>query len=106
MPDPREIIFGRLDALRLELMKRHPEEGFHSEGKFAATVGIDKTSYSLIKKLERDLPLAAAFRIREKWGVSLDWLYYGDQPEGVQLMAKIGRGPVSETPPQKKRKAG
>lgn len=100
MPDPREVVFGRLNSLRLELAKLEPEAGFHVEGKFASAVGIDKTTFSLIKAMERDLPFTAACRIKERWGISLDWLYYGEQPVAAQIMAKIGRGPVTEMRPK------
>lgn len=107
MPDPREVIFGRLDSLRLELFRLEPEAGFDVEGKFAAAVGIDKTTYSLIKAMDRDLPFPAACRIKERWGISLDWLYYGEQPVAAQIMAKIGRGPVAEIRPKaSKRRSG
>jgi len=106
MPDPREVIFGRLEALRFELDAIDPKAGFGVEGKFAAAVGIDKTTYSLIKKLERDLPFTAACRIKDRWGISLDWLYYGEQTAGAQIMAKIGRGPIEAKRPTPKRKAG
>lgn len=108
MPDPREVVFGRLEALRIELDALDPKAGFDVDGKFAAAVGIDKTTYSLIKKLERDLPFTAACRIKDRWGISLDWLYYGEQTAGAQIMAKIGRGPVAIPRPKEiqKRKAG
>lgn len=107
MPDPREVIFGRLDALRLELCRLEPESGFGVESKFAAAVGIDKTTFSLMKGMERDLPFPAACRIKEKWGISLDWLYYGEQPSAAQIMAKIGRGPAADIRPKTtKRRAG
>lgn len=102
MPDPREVIFGRLEALRFELAKLNPETKFDTvEGRFAMAIGIHKTSWSQIKSFDRDLPLTAACRLKEQWGVSLDWLYYGDQPTGTQIMAKIGRGPVLSVAPAK-----
>jgi hypothetical protein len=108
MPDSREVIFGRLEALRLELHAIDPKAGFDAEGRFASAAGIDKTTYSLMKKYDRDLPFNAACRIKEIWGISLDWLYYGDQPAGAQIMARIGRGPVAEIRLKSvaKRKAG
>lgn len=96
MPDKREVIFGRLEALRKELAIQHPDEGFDAEGKFAAAMGLHKTSWSQIKKYERDLPLTAACKAKERWGVSLDWLFYGEQPAAGQLMAKIGKGPIAD----------
>lgn len=85
------------------ISKIDPRAGLDVESRFAAAAGIDKTTYSLMKKGERDLPFTAACRIRDRWGVSLDWLYYGEQPAGAQLMAKIGRGPVSAVAPTAKK---
>lgn len=105
MADPREVVFGRLDALRLRLAKKEPAERFHVESRFAEAIGLHKTTWSQIKNLKRDLPQTAAFRIKERWGFSLDWIYYGEQPGAAQIMAEIGRGPVAVPRPQQKRKA-
>lgn len=107
MADQREVIFGRLESLRAELARLNPEAGFEVEGRFAATIGIHKTSWSQIKSFDRDFPLTAAFRLKERWNISLDWIYYGDQPASAQIMAKIGRGPIAELRPKAapKRKA-
>lgn len=107
MADSREVIFGRLEALRLALHKREPWERFDVEGRFAEAIGIHKTSWSQIKKFTRDFPINAAFRVKERWQIPLDWIYYGDVSSGVQLMAEIGRGPVVQQPRRAtKRKAG
>lgn len=90
MIDPRDVIAGRLDALRKEL-------GIETDTKFATEIGLDKATYSLIKNLKRELSFETACRIREKYGISLDWLYYGDlQQSAVQTMMRIGRGPAAK----------
>ena len=105
MPDPREVIFGRLDALRLELSQREP--AFTAEGAFADAIGLHKTSWTQIKQFKRDLPLTAACRLKDNWGFSLDWIYYGEQADAARIMAKIGRGPAMIQPAKPaKRKAG
>jgi hypothetical protein len=114
MVDTREGIFGRLDALRLKLTELEPKERFDVEGRFAEAIGLHKTSWTQIKQFKRDLPVTAAYRIKERWNLSLDWIYYGEQPGGEKLMAEIGRGPAADLDAPKrvrlqkplKRKAG
>lgn len=105
MADTREVIFGRLDALRIKLAAREPKERFDVEYRFAEAIGLHKTSWAQIKTFKRDLPITAAYRLKERWGVSLDWIYYGEQPGAAQMMAEIGRGPVAVVRPVQKRKA-
>lgn len=105
MADSREVIFGRLEAFRLKMVAREPKERFDVEYRFAEAIGLHKTSWAQIKKFKRDLPITAAYRLKERWGVSLDWIYYGEPPSASQIMAEIGRGPVAAVSPQRKRKA-
>ncbi|WP_320176654.1 helix-turn-helix transcriptional regulator [Roseovarius pacificus] len=44
---------------------------------FAASVQIDATSYGKIEKGTKPLKADMAFRIAERWGVSMDFLYRG-----------------------------
>lgn len=104
MADTREVIFGRLDALRLKLAVREPKERFDVEYRFAQAIGLHKTSWAQIKTFKRDLPLTAAYRLKERWGISLDWIYYGEPPSAAQIMSEIGRGPVVAVKPLQKRK--
>lgn len=104
MADPREVVFGRLDALRIKLAAREPKERFDVEYRFAEAIGLHKTSWAQIKKFKRDLPITAAYRIKERWGLSLDWIYYGEQPGAAQIMAEIGRGPIVPVRQPQKRK--
>lgn len=64
-----EAVGGRLEALRL----------FHGLNKndFSKSVGIDATSYGKIEKGLKPLKADMAFRIAERWGVSMDFLYRG-----------------------------
>ena len=105
MVDPREIIVWRLEGLKAAYM---PEGA--TDQAFAEAIGIDKSTYSSIKKCERNLSFETGCFIKEKWGISLDWLFYGDlQGSAVQVMANIGRRPPPEllkaSQPKAKRKA-
>lgn len=92
MIDPNHVIFGRLDSLRKEL-------GIKTHSEFATEIGLDKSTYSLIKNLKRELSFETACRIREKYHVTLDWIFYGDLRQSAdRIMARIGRGPAAELP--------
>lgn len=53
----------------------------HSRADFAASVQIDATSYGRIEKGLKPLKADMAFRIAERWGVSMDYLYRGKLTE-------------------------
>lgn len=59
----------RLEALRVHhgLSKAH----------FADSVAIDRTSYIRIERGEKPLKADMAFKIAERWGVTMDFLYRG-----------------------------
>lgn len=96
MMDRPQIIAARLKALRLEL-------GYKSQTAFAAKLGIDKSTYNPYEKGTRPLTFETACLIRREFGISIDWLFFGDlHQSAVQTMAKIGRG--TEAPPTKARK--
>lgn len=100
MIDPPEIIGNRLEALRKEL-------GFKTQDAFAEKLGIDKSTYSSIKNGKRNLSFETACMIRKTWGISVDWLFFGDlQQSAIQVMAKIGRGEPVSAPSPHKRKTG
>lgn len=97
MMDPPEIISGRLRALRQEL-------GYKTQTSFATKLGIDKSTYNLYETGKRPLTFETACLIRREFGISIDWLFFGDmQQSALQTMARIGRGP--EPIPEKVRKA-
>lgn len=103
MIDPPHIIGNRLEALRKEL-------GFKTQDAFAEKLGIDKSTYSSIKNGKRNLSFETACAIRSMWGISIDWLFFGDlQQSAIQIMAKIGRPErtsASSTTTSQKRKTG
>jgi DNA-binding XRE family transcriptional regulator len=99
MVDTPKVIGNRLEALRKEL-------GIKTQDAFAEKLGIDKSTYSLIKNGRRNLSFETACVARQQWGVSIDWLFFGDlQKSAIQMMARIGRGADEPASPQK-RKAG
>lgn len=96
MMDPPHIVSARLKALRIEL-------GYKSQTAFAAKLGIDKSTYNPYEKGTRPLTFETACLIRREFGISIDWLFFGDlHQSAVQTMAKIGRG--TEAPQLKQRK--
>ena len=47
------------------------------KGKFAQSFGLDASSYSKVIQGTKPLKVDHAFRISERWGVSMDYLYRG-----------------------------
>jgi len=95
--DPPHVISARLDALRKELK-------IATDQAFADEIGLSKGQYSLIKNAKRNLSFETACVIKDKWGISLDWLYFGDfQQASIQIMTKIGRGTDTTSEPIRKR---
>ncbi|HCO91080.1 MAG TPA: XRE family transcriptional regulator [Alphaproteobacteria bacterium] len=62
---------------------------FHdlSQGAFADSVNIDRSSYSKIEKGTKPLKAEMAYAIAEKWGVSMDFIYRGRLTELPRTMA-------------------
>lgn len=80
MIDPPEVIGPRLKALRLALE-------FKTQNRFAEVIGVEKNTYNPWENGKRPLTFEAACAIRQKFGVPLDWLFYGADPE--KLPARI-----------------
>lgn len=98
MMDSHEIIAARLKALRKEL-------NFSTQKAFAERLGIDKSTYNLYETGTRPLTFETACLIRREFGISIDWLFFGDlQQSALQTMARIGRAP--DLVPAKQRKSG
>lgn len=96
MMDPADLVSARLKALRTEL-------GFKSQAAFAERLGIDKSTYNPFETGARPLTFETACLIRREFGISIDWLFFGDLQQGaIQTMAKIGRG--NAAPPAKVRR--
>ncbi|WP_253949476.1 helix-turn-helix domain-containing protein [Mangrovicoccus sp. HB161399] len=67
-------------------------------GEFADSVGIDRSSYSKIEAGKKPLNLEMGFRVSEKWGVSMDYLYRGLlrglDPDIATSLRKIEQGKI------------
>lgn len=73
---------------------------YHSMSKtdFAATVGIDKSSYTKLEAGTKPLTAQMAYDIAERWGVTMDYLYRGrltDVPHALASTHKKSRIPGS-----------
>ncbi len=80
---------ARLKSLREYRQKNQKE--------FAEAVDIDPTSYGRIEKGLKPLKADMAYRIAERWGVSMDFLYRGrltELPDDLanQLMKRLTGG--------------
>lgn len=71
MTDPAKVIGRRLEQLRLVL-------DVGDKQTFAGKLGIAKNTYSPFENGSRRLSLEVALRIRAKYKVPLDYLYFGE----------------------------
>lgn len=82
MTDPPEIVGQRLKTLRLALE-------FKSQTAFAKAIGVEKNTYNPWEKGTRALTFEGACKIRKRFNVPLDYLFFGDAID--ELPAKIVR---------------
>ena len=56
---------------------------------FAKSLGIEKNTYNAYERGKRPLTIETAKKIRRKYGISVDWLLFGDigQPNHQFLMS-------------------
>ena len=71
--DPRKIreCADRITRTRLAL-------GFKTQIAFCKAIGVRSDLYNAFENAVRRVSLAAAFKIRDKFGIPLDWIYCGD----------------------------
>ncbi len=71
--DPRKIrdCAGRITRTRLAL-------GFKTQTAFAEEIGVRHYLYNPFERAKRRVSLGVAFKIRNKFGIPLDWIYCGD----------------------------
>lgn len=71
---------------------------------FAKTLGIEKNTYNAYERGKRPLTIETAKKIRRRYGISVDWLLFGDigQPNH-QFLLSIE--PVVESPPVRKKRS-
>lgn len=85
--DSTETIAKRLRALRKEL-------GFKSQKAFADELNMAKSTYNPFETGERTLTFEAACTIRRKFGIPVDWLFFGDLPQvRTDVLIKIRTEP-------------
>lgn len=71
MIDPPEIIGPRLEALRIAC-------GYRSQTKFAAKIGVGKSTYNPWENGTRPLTFEGACLIRKHFRIPVDYLFFGD----------------------------
>lgn len=101
--DNENAIIRRLIAVRKHIA------GDLNQQEFARSIGLEKNIYNPFEKGKRPLTLDAARRIRRRWGVSVDWLLFGDFGlDQREALLKIGPEPdlreQSAAKPEPKRK--
>lgn len=91
-------VANRLAALREKLQK--------DQTTFAKELGIEKNTYNAYERGKRPLTIETAKKIRRRYGISVDWLLFGDigQPNQMFLLT-IGQEPEAKEkePPRRKR---
>lgn len=94
-------VSNRLAALREKL-------GL-DQASFAKSLGIEKNTYNAYERGKRPLTIETAKKIRRRYGISVDWLLFGDigQPNHQFLMT-IEPAPEAQKrePGRRKRTAG
>jgi transcriptional regulator with XRE-family HTH domain len=70
MIDPPEVIGPRLRELRLALEIKKQIE-------FARAIGVEKNTYNPWEKGQRPLTFEGACLIRKRFGIPLDYLFFG-----------------------------
>lgn len=89
-------VANRLVALREQLKQ--------DQTTFAKSLGIEKNTYNAYERGKRPLTMETAKKIRKKYGISTDWLLYGDlgQPNReFILQIEAERAPVADREPAK-----
>lgn len=96
--DTREKIAARLIALRDEVNM--------DQQTFARAIGVEKNTYNPFETGKRRLSFEVACLIKRRFGVSIDWLFFGDMGKiASEVMMKLGPDPQKDQemiPPQVK----
>ena len=84
--DSNEAVGRRIVALRERIGLQQQQ--------LAAQIHVTKSTLSAYESGDRPLTMESARRIRRRFGVTLDWLLFGDmQVTGRDLMLEIGPEP-------------
>lgn len=78
MIDDPDIIGPRLRALRLAL-------GIETQVEFAESIGVEKNTYNPWEKGSRPLTFDGACKIRKKYHIPLDYLFYGESMDELPM---------------------
>ena len=84
----RKAVIERLSRLQAAL-------GFKRQREMAHLAGISEGNWSEIMALKRDLPKAAAQKIKDETGVTLDWIMDGDVAGLPLALASKLRAPAA-----------
>lgn len=74
---------SNLAEIGSRLLKKRKELGY-SQAKIAAKLDVSDGSYKSYELGKRDMPLAIAMKFAELFGVSLDWLAFGQGEENLK----------------------
>jgi len=74
---------------------------------FAKSLGIEKNTYNAYERGKRPLTIETAKKIRRRYGISVDWLLFGDigQPNHQFLMDIQPASPVARREPVRKKRS-
>lgn len=98
-PDSDEAVGRRIIALR--------EKANLQQQQLAKQLHMAKSTLAGYESGNRPLTVVVIRKIRRRFGVTVDWLMFGDmQVSGKSLMLEIGPEPDVPQHPSKKRKAG
>lgn len=92
MSSDNKDVAARLIAVREAL-------GFKEQTLFAAKLDLTKSTYNPFETGKRHLSMQVAKRIRERFGISVDYLLFGDigQPKEAMALA-LGPRPIVKPP--------
>jgi transcriptional regulator with XRE-family HTH domain len=74
---------------------------------FAKSLGIEKNTYNAYERGKRPLTIETAKKIRRRYGISVDWLLFGDigQPNHQFLLTIEPPAPVAKREPVRKKRS-
>ena len=82
----------RLQVIANRLIRTRQALGFEEQVEFCAEIGVAKNVYNPFEKGKRRITIDVALKIRERFDISLDWIYCGDASRlSVSIHKKISR---------------
>lgn len=87
-----DLMGDRVTEIANRLIRTRIALGFESQADFCAQIDVQKHVYNPFEKARRRISLDVALKIRDRFGIPLDWTYCGDAsriPAG--LFKKISR---------------